>query len=69
MAKKDKNKQDEISVGGSRAINKFRLSDVVMIVVVTILCLTCVVPFIHLAAKSISSNTAVVAKQDRKSVV
>lgn len=63
MAKKDKNKQDEISVGGSRAINKFRLSDVVMIVVVTILCLTCVVPFIHLAAKSISSNTAVVAKQ------
>lgn len=63
MARKDKNKEEEISVGGSRAINKFRLSDAVMMLVVTILCLSCIVPFIHLAAKSISSNTAVVAKQ------
>lgn len=63
MARKDKNKEEEISVGGSRAINKFRLSDAVMMLVVIILCLSCIVPFIHLAAKSISSNTAVVAKQ------
>lgn len=34
-----------------------------MMLVVIILCLSCIVPFIHLAAKSISSNTAVVAKQ------
>lgn len=29
---------------------------------ITILCLTCVVPFLHLAAKSVSSNTAVLSK-------
>lgn len=64
MAKKNKkNQNEEISAGGSRAINKFRLSDAVMMAVVVILCITCVAPFIHLASKSISSNTAVVAKQ------
>ena len=63
MAKKDKRKDEEFSAGGSRAINKFRLSDAIMMLVIIVLCLTCIVPFIHLAAKSISSNSAVVAKQ------
>ncbi len=63
MAKKDKRKDEEFSAGGSRAINKFRLSDGIMMLVIIVLCLTCIVPFIHLAAKSISSNSAVVAKQ------
>ena len=63
MAKNKKNQSEEISAGGSRAINKFRVSDAVMMLVVVVLCITCVAPFIHLASKSISSNTAVVAKQ------
>lgn len=52
----------EISSDGNRAINKFRIGDALMMLVLVILCLTCVLPFIHLAAKSISSNSAVMAK-------
>lgn len=47
---------------GSRAINKFRISDGLIMVFLALLCLTCIFPFIHLAAKSISSNSAVLAK-------
>lgn len=52
----------EISPDGNRAINKFRVSDAVMMIILVILCMTCVLPFIHLGAKSISSNSAVLAK-------
>ena len=52
----------EISSDGNRAINKFRIGDALMMLVLVILCLTCVLPFIHLAVKSISSNSAVMAK-------
>ena len=34
-----------------------------MMAIIVILCLTCILPFIHLAAKSISSDAAVVAKR------
>lgn len=61
MAKK--NKENDIVTDGSRAITKFHVSDVVMVVILVILCATCVVPFIHLLAKSVSSNTAVLAKE------
>ncbi len=47
---------------GGRAINKFRISDGFIMVFLAVLCLTCIFPFIHLAAKSISSNSAVLAK-------
>ena len=53
----------EVTSDGSRAINKFRISDAVMMLIIGLLCATCVIPFIHLAAKSISGNTAVMAKQ------
>lgn len=53
----------EVTSDGSRAINKFRISDFVMMAIIVILCLTCILPFIHLAAKSISSDVAVVAKR------
>lgn len=53
----------EVVSDGSRAINKFRVSDAVMMAIIIILCLTCIIPFINLLAKSISSNTAVLAKQ------
>ena len=52
----------EVSSDGNRAINKFRFGDAVMMLVLVILCLTCVLPLVHLAAKSISSNSAVLAK-------
>ena len=61
MAKKKK--ENDIVTDGSRAITKFHVSDVVMVVILVILCATCVVPFIHLLAKSVSSNTAVLAKR------
>lgn len=47
---------------GTRAINKFRVSDLVMMTILVLLCCTCVVPFLHLAAKSVSSSTEVLAK-------
>lgn len=52
----------EASSEGSRAINKFRLSDLIMMLIIILLCATCVLPFIHLAAKSISGNSFVMAK-------
>lgn len=51
------------SPDGSRAINKFRVSDLIMMIVVVLLCATCVLPFVHLLAKSISGDSYVVAKQ------
>ena len=54
---------EEVTPDGSRAINKFRFSDALIMIVLGLLCLTCVLPFIYLAAKSISSNNAVLAKQ------
>ena len=47
---------------GSHAIRKFNFVDVLIIVILVILCLTCILPFIHLAAKSVSSNTAFMQK-------
>nr|WP_304955840.1 carbohydrate ABC transporter permease [uncultured Acetatifactor sp.] len=60
--KKEKSMEQVASAGGAHAVNKFRVSDFVMMAVVVILCATCVLPFIHVAAKSISGNTAVMSK-------
>ena len=43
-------------------INRVRVSDFVIAFVILILSLTCILPFLHVAAKSISSNTAVMSK-------
>ncbi len=61
MAKEKVRDFDTIS-DGSHAIRKFNLVDFLIIFILVILCLTCVLPFIHLAAKSISSNTAVMQR-------
>lgn len=63
MAKNKELQNGENLSDGNRAINKFRISDAVIMLVLVILCLTCVLPFIHLAAKSISDNSHVLAKQ------
>ncbi|MDR0898537.1 MAG: carbohydrate ABC transporter permease [Oscillospiraceae bacterium] len=44
-------------------LNRIRPSDLLIMLIIVLLCLTCVVPFIHIAAKSLSSNTAVLSKQ------
>ena len=46
-----------------RGVNRVRPSDFVIAFVILILSLTCIVPFLHIAAKSISSNTAVLSKR------
>ena len=60
MAKKEKD-FDTIN-DGSHAIRKFTIGDFLIIFILVILCLTCNLPFIHLTAKSVSSNTAVMQK-------
>ena len=58
-----KTKKIDAASDVSRAIVKFRISDAVMMFILVILCATCILPFIHLAAKSISNNNYVLAKQ------
>lgn len=43
-------------------VNRVRIGDFVIAFIILILSLTCILPFIHVAAKSISSNTAVMSK-------
>ena len=61
MAKEKQKEFDTIS-DGSHAIRKFSIGDLLIMLILTVLSLTCILPFIHLAAKSISSNTAVMQK-------
>ncbi len=63
MSKRVKDVEESTAGDGSRAINKFRLSDAVMMAVIVLLCLTCILPFIHVTAKSLSSNGFVSAQQ------
>jgi len=44
-------------------LKKFTIADLIMILIIIILCLTCVLPFVHLLSKSISDNSSVLAKQ------
>ena len=60
MAKKEKD-FDTIN-DGSHAIRRFTVGDFLIMFILVVLCLTCVLPFVHLAAKSVSSNTAVLQK-------
>ena len=61
MAKKKK-ELDATMNDGSGAIMKVHISDIVIIVVITLLCLTCIIPFWHVLVKSISGNSFVQAK-------
>ena len=48
---------------GGRAVIKFQISDAVIMLVLTILSLSCVLPFWHVLVKSISANNFVTAKE------
>ena len=64
MAKKEKDVEElSTSAGGAHAVNKFRVSDAVMMLIIILLCATCVLPFVHVAAKSISGNAAVMGQR------
>ncbi|MBQ9589556.1 MAG: carbohydrate ABC transporter permease [Butyrivibrio sp.] len=56
------NGEESFSAGGAHAVVKFKLSDALMMLVIVLLCATCVLPFVHVAAKSISGNTAVMSQ-------
>lgn len=45
-----------------RGLKSVRISDLVIALIILLLSLTCILPFIHVAVKSISSNTAVMSK-------
>lgn len=53
----DKNKHASLS-----GVNRVRVSDFVIAFVILLLSLTCIIPFVHVMAKSLSSNTAVLSK-------
>ncbi len=46
-----------------KGVNRVKISDFVIALVILLLSLTCIIPFLHIAAKSISSNTAVMSKR------
>ncbi|MDR1530594.1 MAG: carbohydrate ABC transporter permease [Clostridiales bacterium] len=45
-----------------RKLKRVTMGDIVIIVIISALCLTCILPFIHIGAKSVSSTTAVLSK-------
>jgi len=61
MSKKKKN-YDEANHSESRGVNKIKIGDIVIMLVLSILSLTCILPFIHVAAKSISGKAQVLAQ-------
>ncbi len=61
MSKKKKN-FDEATHSESRGVNKIKIGDIIIMVVLSILSLTCIIPFIHVAAKSISGKAQVLAQ-------
>ena len=57
-----KEKEFDTVNDGSHAIRSFTIGDFLIMFFLVLLCLTCILPFIHLAAKSVSSNVAVMQK-------
>ena len=58
-----RNKEPDATLNdGSRSVGGFNAVDAIIIIILVILCCTCILPFIHLLAKSLSSNTAVMQK-------
>lgn len=45
-----------------RGLNRVRSGDFIIASIILLLCLSCILPFLHIAAKSLSSNTAVLSK-------
>lgn len=54
---------DKSRDGVPHGVDKIKIGDIVIMLFIGILSLTCIVPFIHLLAKSVSSSSAVMAKE------
>lgn len=65
MSKKNKAiaREAQTEHSESRGVSKLGISDIVIMLVLGILSLTCILPFIHIAAKSISGKAAVLGKE------
>lgn len=63
IAKTKEIKEQDQSYDVSHAVERFTIADALMMALIVILCATCILPFIHVAVKSISGNSAVVARQ------
>ena len=61
--KKPEENFDSISGDGTHAVSHFNLADALMMIVIALLCCTCIFPFLHIIAKSFSSNAAVASQQ------
>ncbi len=61
--KKPEENFDNISGDGTHAVSHFSFADAVMMIVIALLCCTCIFPFVHIIAKSFSSNAAVAGQQ------
>jgi putative aldouronate transport system permease protein len=46
----------------ARKLKSVKIGEILIVIFISLLCLTCIVPFIHVIAKSISSDGAVLAK-------
>jgi putative aldouronate transport system permease protein len=56
-------KEGKIKKRGSRFHkNRTTIGDIVIVLIISILSLTCIIPFIHIASRSISSDASVLAK-------
>lgn len=53
---------EEINRGPSSGVGKIKIGDIIIMLILVILCSTCIIPFIHIGAKSVSSNTEVLSK-------
>jgi ABC-type sugar transport system, permease component len=62
-AQKEIDRQEAQSAVGFSKVNPFRAGDAVIIFALLLLCATCIIPFVHLMAKSVSSNSAVLSKR------
>lgn len=56
-------KTSKNDISGGRAVLKFHISDALIMLVLSVLALTCILPFLHVFAKSVSSNSFVTAKE------
>ena len=65
MSKKNKEiaRDAEANRSESRGVSKIGISDIIIMLVLGILSISCILPFIHIAAKSISGKAAVLGKE------
>ncbi len=61
MSKRDRYDIEERD-SGFRGVGRLKVSDVVIMTILILLSSTCIIPFVHIASKSVSSNTAVLSK-------